>query len=86
VPLEALSARGVSKRYRPDRLALDHVDLAVPEGSVVALVGPNGAGKSTLIRSWLGFERLDDGAVNVRGIDHASRWCPMGCPTPTADW
>jgi ABC-2 type transport system ATP-binding protein len=31
-----------------DSVALDHVDLAVTEGTVFALLGPNGAGKTTL--------------------------------------
>ena len=43
--------------------------LAIPRGSITALVGPNGAGKSTLIRSWMGFERPDEGRVLVEGID-----------------
>jgi ABC-2 type transport system ATP-binding protein len=45
------------------------VDLAIPRGSITALVGPNGAGKTTLIRSWMGFERPDEGRVLVEGID-----------------
>lgn len=66
----ALTADRASKRYGRGRtLALDHVDLQLPVGTVTALVGPNGAGKSTLIRSWMGFERLSSGAVTVDGID-----------------
>jgi len=66
----ALVARGAAKRYRRSRAwALLDVDLAIPAGSVTALVGPNGAGKSTLIRSWIGFEGLTRGSVEVEGID-----------------
>jgi len=66
----ALSALGLSKRYRRGGpWALREVNLAVPAGSVTAIVGPNGAGKSTLIRSWMSFERPTAGRVLVDGID-----------------
>jgi ABC-2 type transport system ATP-binding protein len=65
-----LVAEGVGRRYRRGRpWAIKDVDLAIPRGSVTALVGPNGAGKSTLIRSWMGFERPDAGRVLVEGFD-----------------
>jgi len=66
----ALTTEGLSKRYRSGGpLALDGVTLAVPTGSITAVVGPNGAGKSTLIRTWMGFERPTAGRVTVTGID-----------------
>ncbi|MXY93834.1 MAG: ABC transporter ATP-binding protein [Caldilineaceae bacterium SB0664_bin_27] len=41
----------------PDRvLALDHVDLTVPDGKTMAVVGPSGCGKSTLLRVVSGLE------------------------------
>ena len=43
-----ISFRGVKKRYRTT-VALDEVDMSVPQGSVTGLVGPNGAGKTTSI-------------------------------------
>jgi ABC-2 type transport system ATP-binding protein len=65
-----LVAEGVSRRYRRGRpWAIKGVDLVIPRGTITALVGPNGAGKSTLIRSWMGFERPDEGRVLVEGID-----------------
>ncbi|TMC64583.1 MAG: ATP-binding cassette domain-containing protein, partial [Chloroflexi bacterium] len=49
---DGFEARGVGKRYgRRRRWALKDVDVAVPRGSITALVGPNGAGKSTLIKA-----------------------------------
>jgi ABC-2 type transport system ATP-binding protein len=65
-----LVAEKVGRRYRRGRpWAIKDVDLAIPRGTITALVGPNGAGKSTLIRSWMGFERPDEGRVLVEGID-----------------
>jgi ABC-2 type transport system ATP-binding protein len=66
----ALQATGLSKRYRwRGAWALRDIDLAVPRGTITALVGPNGAGKSTLIRTWMGFVRPTRGSVRVGGID-----------------
>jgi ABC-2 type transport system ATP-binding protein len=65
----ALEAIGVSKRFGRATEALRAVDIAVPQGAIVALVGPNGAGKSTLIRCWVGFETPTSGTVRVLGLD-----------------
>lgn len=66
----ALEAIGLWKRYRRSGpWALEDVDLAIPAGTVSALVGPNGAGKTTLIRAWVGFERPSRGRVRVAGVD-----------------
>jgi ABC-2 type transport system ATP-binding protein len=62
-------AHGLGKRYRRRHWALRDVDVAVPEGSITALVGPNGAGKSTLIKAGVGFERPTAGRVLVDGVD-----------------
>jgi ABC-2 type transport system ATP-binding protein len=65
----ALEAHALGKRYRRRVWALREVDLAVPEGSITALVGPNGAGKSTLIKAGIGFERPTTGRLLVAGVD-----------------
>ena len=66
----ALEAHAVGKRYRRGRpWALRDVDLAIPAGSITALVGPNGAGKSTLIKGYVGFERPTAGRLLIDGID-----------------
>ena len=66
----ALEALGIGKRYRRGRpWALKDVDLAIPAGSITALVGPNGAGKSTLIKGYVGFERPTAGRLTVDGVD-----------------
>jgi ABC-2 type transport system ATP-binding protein len=63
-----LIAEGVTKRYGRV-VALTAVSLAIPAGSLTALVGPNAAGKSTLIKTFLGFERPNQGRVRVVGVD-----------------
>jgi len=47
--------------------ALDHVNLEIKTGSLVALVGPSGSGKSTLLRIIAGLEKADDGGVWLSG-------------------
>ncbi len=66
----ALEAVAVGRRYARRRPpALDGVNLAIPAGTITALVGPNGAGKSTLMKAWVGFERPSSGSVAVFGIN-----------------
>ncbi|MGO8863640.1 MAG: ABC transporter ATP-binding protein [Acidimicrobiales bacterium] len=62
----ALRFGGVVRRYGR-RLALDHLDLEVRTGEMVALLGPNGAGKSTAISLLLGLLRPHEGTVEVLG-------------------
>lgn len=50
-------------------VALDHVDLAVGDGEVVAVLGPSGSGKSTMLRAVAGLQRLDAGRVLLGGRD-----------------
>lgn len=60
----------VVKRYA-DHLALDRVNIAVPEGKIFGLLGPNGAGKTTLIRIINRITLPDSGCVRFAG--HASQ-------------
>ena len=45
-----LKLSSLTKRYDTGDLALNQVDLEIPDAQVLALIGPSGAGKSTLIR------------------------------------
>lgn len=63
-----IEASAVTVRYGR-RVAVDGVTLAVPEGSVYALLGRNGAGKSSLVRCILGQLRPDGGGVRIFGQD-----------------
>jgi ABC-2 type transport system ATP-binding protein len=59
---------GVVKRYG-EVTALDGLDLAVPQGTVLGLLGPNGAGKTTAVRVLTTLLQPDAGDVRVAGID-----------------
>jgi branched-chain amino acid transport system ATP-binding protein len=63
-----LELRAVSAAYGSYRALFD-VSLAVPEGSIVALLGANGAGKSTLARVATGLVPASSGQVLVGGED-----------------
>jgi len=63
----ALDVRGLTKRF--DRLAVDHLDLAIRKGEFYALLGPNGAGKTTTLRMVAGLLPPDAGIIGVFGVD-----------------
>ena len=65
----ALEARGLVKRF-DGILAVDGVDLAVPEGAIYGILGPNGAGKTTTLRMLLGI--IDPDAGERRVLGHAN--------------
>ncbi len=65
---DILRTARLTKRFRSN-LALDGLDLAVPEASVYALVGPNGAGKTTTIKILMNLLRATSGEASVLGRD-----------------
>lgn len=65
-PVPAARTRGLRKVYR-GAIAVDGVDLEVPEGAVVGMLGPNGSGKTTTIRMLLGLVRPTEGEVELLG-------------------
>ncbi len=50
-------------------IVLDGLSLAVPAGTITALLGGNGAGKSTTLSVLLGFSRAQSGTVTICGVD-----------------
>jgi ABC-2 type transport system ATP-binding protein len=62
----AIEAHGLVKRF-DGALAVDGVDLAVPEGAIYGVLGPNGAGKTTTLRMLLGIIEPDSGDRRVLG-------------------
>lgn len=64
----ALEIAGLTKTFG-EKVAVDHVDITVPQGSFYGLVGPNGAGKTTALSMAVGLLRPDGGRALVHGID-----------------
>jgi ABC-2 type transport system ATP-binding protein len=76
---QAVSTNGLTKRFRGGQLAVDHVDLAVPRGSVYGFLGPNGSGKTTTIRMLLGLAFPTSGQAELLGVpvpDRANQVLP----------
>jgi ABC-2 type transport system ATP-binding protein len=63
---DAVRLAGVSKSYGTV-LALDGLDLEIPQQAIVALLGANGAGKTTAIRVMLGLLGADAGTARLFG-------------------
>jgi ABC-2 type transport system ATP-binding protein len=63
-----VEASGLRKSFGAT-VVLQGVDLAVPEGSVLALLGPNGAGKTTIVRILTTLTRPDSGHATIAGYD-----------------
>lgn len=70
--MDAIVAEGLIKVYRSRKSevrALDGLDLAVSEGTVLGLLGPNGAGKTTTVRILATLLRPDAGHATIGGYD-----------------
>ena len=60
----AIAANGLRKSYG-DKVVLDGVDLAVPEGTIFSLLGPNGAGKTTAVKILSTLISADPGTGDI---------------------
>ena len=65
--MSLVELRQVVKRYGSNTV-LDHVDLSVQPGEIVAIIGRSGSGKSTLLRCINGLEPVQGGEVVVDGV------------------
>lgn len=64
----AIELEKVTKRFG-DCVAVDRLDLVVPEGTIYGFIGPNGSGKTTTLRMILRILYPDSGRVSVLGCD-----------------
>jgi putative spermidine/putrescine transport system ATP-binding protein len=62
--------RGLVKRFG-DLTAVDAIDLDIARGEFFTMLGPSGSGKTTTLRMIAGFERPDEGAIELDGRDVA---------------
>ena len=74
-PGETLRASSVSRSFEGVQ-ALREVTLELHRREVVGLIGPNGAGKSTLVNVLSGFDRPDEGSVELAGSE-ITGWSPQ---------
>src|SRR3954447_20216861 len=63
-----LRLTGVRKRFG-DVTAVDGVDIEIRHGEFFTMLGPSGSGKTTCLRMIAGFERPDEGRVELAGSD-----------------
>jgi spermidine/putrescine transport system ATP-binding protein len=77
----ALRLRGITKRFG-DFVAVDDLDLDVPEGSFFALLGPSGCGKTTTLRMVAGLEDPTLGTIHI-GPAEVTRKRPYQRPVNT---
>ena len=64
----AIDVHGLTKRFGT-KVAVNHIDIAVPSGQVWGFLGPNGSGKTTTIRMLCGLLRATEGSGTVLGYD-----------------
>ncbi|MEZ7834870.1 MAG: ABC transporter ATP-binding protein [Burkholderiaceae bacterium] len=67
--LEMIEVNNLCKQYANGFMALDHINLSVKKGEILALLGPNGAGKTTLISVICGIVNPSSGSVTIGGFD-----------------
>jgi putative spermidine/putrescine transport system ATP-binding protein len=66
-----IRVRGLTKRFG-DVVAVEGIDLEVGQGEFFTMLGPSGSGKTTTLRLIAGFERPDEGRIELAGRDVAS--------------
>jgi ABC-type multidrug transport system fused ATPase/permease subunit len=69
LPAREIRFRDVTFAYPGGSPVLDHVDLAIPAGTSLAIVGQNGAGKTTLAKLLCRLYDPQAGAIEIDGLD-----------------
>ncbi len=68
-----LQVHGLCKRYElseigKELVALDDVSFKVEKGETLGIIGRSGAGKTTLLRMLRGYEKFNEGVVEIDGV------------------
>lgn len=66
--MNAIEIRDLSRSFGD--FTLDHLNLTLPQGTIMGLIGENGAGKSTTIKLILDMIKRDSGTVTILGKDN----------------
>ena len=61
----------VTKIYGGTKTAVDHLNLTIDDGQILAYIGPNGAGKSTTLKMMTGIISSTEGTIKINGYDIA---------------
>lgn len=64
----AIITHGLTRRFG-DFIAVDHLNLQIPTGTIYGFLGPNGCGKSTSMRLITGLLTPSSGSIQVLGMD-----------------
>ena len=75
--------RGLVKRYG-GQAAVDGIDLDVRRGEFFTMLGPSGSGKTTTLRMIAGFERPDEGSVELAGEEVSGTRRSTATSTPSS--
>src|SRR4249919_1178380 len=67
-PQADVRLESVRKAYG-DVVAVDGINLEVPQGEFFTMLGPSGSGKTTTLRLIAGFESPDEGRILLKGAD-----------------
>ena len=65
----------VRKVYNGEVVAVDDMNLEIPDGEIVSLLGPSGCGKTTTMRLIAGFEDVDEGRIFIDDQE-VTTWAP----------
>jgi len=68
----AIDVKGLTKRFG-EKIAVNRIDIAVPQGEVWGFLGPNGSGKTTTIRMLCGLLHADEGTGTCLGLDFVTK-------------
>ena len=78
-----ITFESVTKRYADGTIAVDSLDLEIPDGKIMVLVGPSGCGKTTSLRMINRLVEPTSGRILLDG-QTCSRRTPRSCGAASA--